>query len=424
MAKKWTIGLLGGVATLCLGFGFGVSSTKAMAEGFVIPEMVTGTATEAVVGEVSIPSFQIKNSASIRVKAPNGIRFETSISSTDLAKLPANATFGTLIIPTAVLDGATLDLAAVNTLAAANVEATVWRSTSTESALTYSGVLVGTSAMDFPEEFYGEEITARGYVSYTDSNNETQVIYTTDTAERSLAYVAGAALKGNFASQEGDEGYLAPENVTFLTGIVDKVVSEIGITVGGEAVSTYEMNVNDSVTFEVTGNQGVPAIITTTGGISVDGNTVTATSEGAATLTAQVGNRTSTITFNVSNDEPYVVPFATFESNTGAPYLTDAGEGKVGLVTVNWEGRKVVYITGENWANLKAFAAEKGYTKLVLTIHEVAAGMNIISTLGSTVGSHTWNLADFAAEETLTVMDAWNAADGYSLVLFTLTLEK
>ena len=365
MAKKRTIGVLGGAAMLCLGLGFSTFTLVNAEENFVIPEMVTGTATVTVTGEVSIPSFQMKEGASVRVKAPNGIRFETGISLEDLNKLPSNATFGTLIIPTALLNGETLNLATVDAL---NVEATVWRKTSTASSLTYSGVLVGTDEADFPEMFYGEEITARGYVSYTDSNDQNHVIYTADTAERSMAYVAGAALKGNVGTQEGDDAYLAPESVTFLTGIVDTVVEEIGITVDGAVASNVEMETSESVTFSVTGNQGIPAIITTTGGIQVNGNTITAVAAGEATLTATVGNRTATVTFTVYPAAVYNITTEMLEGVWGG-WTSTRDDGKLVYAANEWACG--IALTDSAFANIKQMAETYGYSKLVATIYSV-----------------------------------------------------
>jgi hypothetical protein len=159
--KKLLLCGFSGIAALCLGFGL-VNTTTAFAEEetFVLPQTVTGTATEAVVGEPSISSFKMDEGASVRLDTPHGIRFEASISEADLAKLPSTAKFGTLILPTRVLGETTFDLKTVETLGAVNVEATVWRNKSTATALVYSGVLVGTEAEDFPSAYYGEELSA------------------------------------------------------------------------------------------------------------------------------------------------------------------------------------------------------------------------------------------------------------------------
>ncbi|MBQ8284528.1 MAG: hypothetical protein IJX75_05495 [Clostridia bacterium] len=304
--KKSLISCFSGLAALCLSVGLGLNTATAGAEEmFALPETVTGTATEAVEGVVEISSFTISEKASVRVKSPNGIRFETGISSADLAKLPSNATFGTLIIPTRVLNGAELNLDAVTTLDAVNVVANVWREHSTATTLVYSGVLGGESEngsfQDYPEAFYNEEISARGYVSYTDANGETQVIYTTDTAKRSLAYVAGAALQGAYGKAEGEDEYLSDTSKTFLKKVVDTVVTSVSFTQNDEAVTELAMETRETVDLVLVGAQGIPAIITTTGGITVDENlTVKAVSAGEATLTATVGNRTATVTFNVT----------------------------------------------------------------------------------------------------------------------------
>ena len=91
----------------------------------------------------------------------------------------------------------------------------------------------------WPEAYYGEDLTARAYVSYVDSNDQPQEIYTS-TATRSLAYVAGASVKASVGVDETHEDYLDETEVSFLNEIVDKVVELLEIDNVKEDVS-YEL---------------------------------------------------------------------------------------------------------------------------------------------------------------------------------------
>ena len=297
--KNYLITCLLCVVTICLMFCFNLSTVNADNDKFDASTVaVTGTATGTVTGEVDLPTFVLDDGASVRMKSPNGIRFETSISATDLAKLPVGAKFGTLIIPTSVLDGATLDLDAIETYGAVDVKAQVWRDKSTETKFVYSGVLIGSESQDFPAEFYDEEITARAYVTYTDSESTEYTIYSTKT-ERSLAYVAAAAVKGSQGLTEGEEGYIDPDDVTFLNGIVDNAVENIYFEKDTAVVTELTMQNGESVQLDLVGANDLPVIITTTGGVKLEGNILTATASGSATVTATVGTKTATVEIEV-----------------------------------------------------------------------------------------------------------------------------
>ena len=67
-------------------------------------QTLTGSKAQAeVTAEVDLSSFALTDSASIRTEQPNGIRFQTTVSKAEVAKLPNNAVFGTLMLPTELL---------------------------------------------------------------------------------------------------------------------------------------------------------------------------------------------------------------------------------------------------------------------------------------------------------------------------------
>ena len=206
--KRLLIVLLGTVMVVCAGLA--AIGGKVYADESIILE-----------------SFKIYEGASVRVVSPVGIRFETGISTEDKEKLPENAVFGTLIIPSDMLSGElTLETADV-----LNVETKVWKETPSSFGDGYEGynsVLVGQNFGEFDEEFYNCFLTARGYVKFNDGSGE-KVIYTGNSVERTMAGVADKALAS------GEDGEI-------LSDIVEKAKAEQTLTLnfdtmGGSTVS-------------------------------------------------------------------------------------------------------------------------------------------------------------------------------------------
>lgn len=175
--------------------------------------------------------------------------------------------------------------------------------------------------------------------------------------------------------------------------------------------------------------------------LTYENGVFTAKAEGTAIVCIDYkGCKTYVNVMVTTGIEPYIVPFATFSAATTAPYnsgvLLNVGDGQVGAAQQTWAGSFIVEITGENWANLKALAQEKGYTKLVLTITGASdkmvlasdnANYSTIPALGFNMeGSYTNNLADFINYEKLIVVIAACPDTGanYQQVNFILTLEK
>ena len=128
---------------------------------------LTGTKTQAeVTAEVELTTLVVADGASIRTQSPKGIRFTTSISKDEVAQLPDNAVFGTLMMPTELVDGELT----LTTDKVANAKAVVYSEKGNNYE--YSTALVGSKNddndfNDFSSSFYTKEITARSYVTYT-----------------------------------------------------------------------------------------------------------------------------------------------------------------------------------------------------------------------------------------------------------------
>ena len=89
-------------AALCGAALLWQSPARASAEGDV--PAVTGQA-ESVEGAVTLSDFAMKTGAEVRKSGIVGLRFTTNVSAADLALLPDNAVFGTLLLPETYLDG-------------------------------------------------------------------------------------------------------------------------------------------------------------------------------------------------------------------------------------------------------------------------------------------------------------------------------
>ena len=247
-----------------------------------------GTATEAVVGQVALDSFAMQDGAQVRKTTPTGIRFLTDISATDLAKLPANAQFGTLIIPETVLGENTLVKETENVM---DLKAKVWKETGDTNVFT--GVLVGSVSggveTDFPTAYYNEPIVARSYVTYTDSQANEYTVYATNGQTRSVAYVASKALADNETDENGT-----------LKNIVDTVIGNGFSVTSGRTIlftgdSAYQLTIAGDqglfVDFESSNDQIVDV---------TDDGKVTGIAAGEATVTATLGSVSYEFTFTVT----------------------------------------------------------------------------------------------------------------------------
>ena len=127
---------------------------------------------------------------SVRLSTPAGLRFQSKVSD---GMVEMGATFGTLIIPRAVLgeEELTIDTATVE-----NIEQTVWATenvkTNNPSAYEEGYAYFNAVLTDIPAEHYGTEIVARSYV-YLDG-----VYYYSEEVERSIAQVAAYAIQDGY----------------------------------------------------------------------------------------------------------------------------------------------------------------------------------------------------------------------------------
>lgn len=261
---------------------------------------------------LNLPSFNTRNSAEIRIEEPYGIRFTTEISVSDYNKLPDNAVFGTLVIPTQLLDG-DLTLSTENVL---DIETRVWKQDGATKY--YNGVLVGAGKTNFDEKYYSVPVSACGYVTYTDEDDITHTIYTANVAERSVVQVAALALK-------------AGKNNAIMTAMVNSVVSEISFASG----ETVYLAKGDTVTATVNGANSLPVVFAKSGDISLSSETantvlITADEVGAATLTATLGSRTATLNvvvkdYAISSDISSIRGIVG-DAHTITTTVTDGGE--------------------------------------------------------------------------------------------------
>ena len=270
--KRKIIGFLFAVTCVCFAAMFvGVKSTKTFADD--VKQMPQG-ALETVENKVTLDDFKLLG-GEIRIAEPYGLRFVTAISDADLAKLPKNAEFGTLIIPADVLGEGELNL---STPQAANAVAKVGYSAAS-GYKGYTGTLVGkTLAESFLERDYARGFVAVGYVTYTYGDNQKDTVYT----EKTTKYFAGIA---NTAL--GETAYADNET---LKGFVNTALKDLTVTadktelVTGETAALTVGGVEQSVL----NNLGVEIAVAASGAAGYDGTALYGKTVGKATVTATI----------------------------------------------------------------------------------------------------------------------------------------
>ena len=227
---------------------------------------------------------------SVRLVSPDGLRFTTYINDGYIAELNAtygagNYEFGTLIIPSAMLDG---ELTA-DTEQVLDVPRTVWGDNS-EGYKTFNAALVG-----IPESFYGVNITARAYVKPIGG----AYIYSESSLENSLARVASYAL---------NDGVENEKLYDFINAAITAVTLDSAIDL--------EVNQTEELTL-TTAPAGYRAVWTSSdmSVATVDQNgVVCAVGVGVATITATVGNISDNCIVTVTEEQVLV--------HTSDEYLT------------------------------------------------------------------------------------------------------
>lgn len=270
--KRKIIGFLFAVMCVCFAAMFvGAKSTKTFADD--VKQMPQG-ALETVENKVTLDDFKLLG-GEIRIAEPYGLRFVTAISDADLAKLPKNAEFGTLIIPADVLGEGELNL---STPQAANAVAKVGYSAAS-GYKGYTGTLVGKSlAESFLERDYARGFVAVGYVTYTYGDNQKDTVYT----EKTTKYFAGIA---NTAL--GETAYADNET---LKGFVNTALKDLTVTadktelVTGETAALTVGGVEQSVL----NNLGAEIAVAASGAAGYDGTALYGKTVGKATVTATI----------------------------------------------------------------------------------------------------------------------------------------
>ena len=270
--KRKIIGFLFAVTCVCFAAMFvGVKSNKTFADD--VKQMPQG-ALETVENKVTLDDFKLLG-GEIRIAEPYGLRFVTAISDADLAKLPKNAEFGTLIIPADVLGEGELNL---STPQAANAVAKVGYSVDA-GYKGYTGTLVGkTLAESFLERDYARGFVAVGYVTYTYGDNQKDTVYTEKTTKY-FAGIANTALgETAYADNETLKGFVntALKNLTVSAGKTELVTGETAnLTVGGVEQS-------------VLNNLGAEIAVAASGAVGYDGTALYGKTVGKATVTATI----------------------------------------------------------------------------------------------------------------------------------------
>ena len=260
--KITTLVILFAMFLLTIGFAiFGLNSTTDVAKA----------ATETA-------DIYMKESASVRVDDPIGIRFSTYVSE-EYAE--SGRSFGTLIIPKTAYSGDITDINQ-NTPNVLDIPQVVWAESDVTGYKKYTAVLIG-----IPESFYSVEIYAMSY-----ANNGGVYEFVDNPQSYSVAYIASAALNNGETSE------------TLYT--YTKAVAQ-GITLDVSQATLWD---NETLTLNATTQPaGYKAVWTSsnTDVATVDKNgVVTGVSHGTATITATFGNYTASCAITVW---PYNVGF-------------------------------------------------------------------------------------------------------------------
>ena len=205
---------------------------------------------------------------SVRLSTPAGLRFQSKVSD---GMVEMGATFGTLIIPRAVLGEEELT---IETAMVENIEQTQWATdivkennpAAYEEGYEYFNAVL----TDIPAEHYGTEIVARSYV-YLDG-----VYYYSEEVERSIAQVAAYAIQDGYT-----DSVLYMYVDTALVNEVKSMEKAVILNAGGSYQLTLS-GVKNYVAIWSVENNGV---------LTIDKNgKITARQAGVARVTAQIGS--------------------------------------------------------------------------------------------------------------------------------------
>ena len=223
---------------------------------------------EVIDGEFSIIEAPTILGGSVRLSTPAGLRFQSKVSK---GMLELGATFGTLIIPRAVLGKNELT---VDTAMVENVKQTTWATdimkennpAAYEEGYEYFNAVL----THIPAEHYGTEIVARSY-AYIDG-----VYYYSEEIERSIAQVAAFAIQDGYTND-------------VLYDYVDIALADETPSVEGEVI----LGENGTYQLTLSGVRGYVAVWTVEDDsiISIGKNgQIIALAEGQTYITAKIGS--------------------------------------------------------------------------------------------------------------------------------------
>ena len=239
----------------------------------------------------------MEDGVSIRLSTPEGLRFQATVSDAEKANYGANATYGMLLLPQALLGDNELkfaengEVAVVDTLV---IESKGWHTDDPDDGVaTYSCVLAAEGedgeAAAFPASFYNVPVTARGYVK-TESGD---VYYTANTTTRSIGYVAKVLEAQGLTTDEATKDLYAG-----VATVAAGATSDFSVN-GGEALLTGDQCAPEFTIGNIQADASVTVSVTyessNTEVLGVSGKTLTAISAGTVTVTAKITSNGKTL---------------------------------------------------------------------------------------------------------------------------------
>ena len=345
-------------------------------------QTLTGSKAQAeVTAEVDLSSFALTDSASIRTEQPNGIRFQTTVSKAEVANLPNNAVFGTLMLPTELLGENELTL---TTDKVADVKAIVYNENGDnyEYVTALVGSKNGSGFNDFDAKYYNKEITARSYVTYTYGEDESA---TTVTKYSNAVSWSVGQTAGNLLAKKYDE--LGIEQVTFLKGVLDVVKTP---AFAEENIPTvYAENIVDGVfALDLAFADSVIGVMgeSVTGFEKVDSDTINvtlsdATVTGKVTFLAITEKATYEVTVNVIVKPTVEMSISEIDlSNNPAIALTELGLSSdyAGSISVTLDDVQLEVTIADGKINLPSTITAWGEKVLVIETDEKIVNASVL----------------------------------------------
>ena len=287
----------GFLATATLGVAAGITASADSVR--VKPTGLNANTLTAEINDADLDTFKVYG-ASVRKAEPNGFRFLATIEDSDLALIPNNAEFGTLLIPYSKLGDAELTATTKSVLVAPALVDTDTEGVPSNGLGYYITLTGETLENAFPEGLYNTVLAARAYVKYTYvANGETitDYAYSSTTVCRSIAYVASCEL----AAME-KEGNADLNSNSFLNKIIAQTTEDASfslsateLSVGEKATASFT-GVSDGVNafaYNLTSSNEKVAIINANGEVEAVGG-------GTVEITATLGAKKFTVQLTVS----------------------------------------------------------------------------------------------------------------------------